>query len=182
MGTFLTITSELRYAGSFEANVKQNKVVGYISDNLQSMAWQESVSDQLQKVDRHHTSLSIILRLFHREDIEKGRLKSYARYIQKKDELEIDQMLVLDEYVDLPEDEMRKQLCDVVFDYVKELLIKYKARFQNFDAIAFISLFEERIKRIKNQEFEDDYYESVSFAMQKKAEEIKNKLNPHKQT
>jgi hypothetical protein len=173
MGTFLNITSELRYAGSFEANVKQSKVVVYISDNLQSMALQESISNQLQKVNKRHTSLSIILRLFHREDIEKGKIKSYARFKQKEDKLEIDQMLVLDEYVDLLEDEVRKQLCDVVFNYSKELLIKYKDRFIDFDAISFIPLFEERIKRIKNQEFEDDYYESVSFAMQKKAKEIK---------
>lgn len=177
MGTFLNITSELRYAGSFEDTVKQSKVVSYISDNLQSMVWQESISNQVQKVDKHHTSLSIILRLFHRADIERGKLKSYARYKQKEDKFEIDQMLVLDEYVDLPEDEMRKQLCDVVFDYLKERLMKYKDRFLYFDAVAFIPLFEERIKRIKNQEFEDNYYESQSFAMQKKAEEIKNKLN-----
>lgn len=177
MGTFLTITSEERYAGSFEANVKQSKVVGYMSDNLQSMAWQESISNQLQKVNKHHTSLCIILRLFHRDVIEKGKLKSYARYKSKEDKLLIDQMLVLDEYVDLPEDEMRKQLCDVVFNYSKELLIKYKDRFQDFDAIAFIPLFEERMKKIKNQEFEDNYYESESFAMQKQVEEIKNKLN-----
>ena len=75
MGTFLTITSELRYAGSFEANVRQDKVVGYISDNLLSMAWQESISGRLQREDRHHTSLGIILKLFHRSDIEKGKLK-----------------------------------------------------------------------------------------------------------
>jgi hypothetical protein len=34
-------------------------------------------------------------------------------------------------------------------------------------------LFEELINRIKNIEFEDDYYLSVSFAMKIKAKEIK---------
>lgn len=177
MGTFLKITFESRYAGSFETNVKQIKVVSYISDNLQSMTWQESISNQLQKVNTHHTSLSLILRLFHREDIEKGKLKSYARYISKKDKLEIDQILILDEYIDLSEDEMRDRLCNNIFEYLKEMLIKYKNRFQNFDSIVFIPLLEKRIKRIKNQEFEDNYYKSASFAMQIEAEEIKSKFN-----
>jgi hypothetical protein len=177
MGSFLNIVYESRYAGSFEANVKQNKVVGYISDNLQDIAWQESISDQLQKIDKHHTSLSIFLRLFDIKDIEEGKLKSYARYKQKEDKLIIDQMLVLNEYVNFQEDEMRNKLCNDIFIYLKEMLIKYKDRFQNFEAIPFIPLLKERIERIKNQEFKDDYYESASFAMHKKAEEIKNKLN-----
>lgn len=177
MGTFLKITFESRYAGSFETNVKQIKVVSYISDNLQSMTWQESISNQLQKINTHHTSLSLILRLFHREDIEKGKLKSYARYISKKDKLEINQILILDEYIDLSEDEMRDRLCNNIFEYLKEMLIKYENRFQNFDSIVFIPLLEKRIKRIKNQEFEDNYYKSASFAMQIEAEEIKSKFN-----
>lgn len=176
MGTFLKITFEARYAGSFDANIKQLKVIGYIMENLQNMAWQESISHQVQKIDKHHKSLSIILRLFHRENIEKGKLKSYARYFQKEDQLKIDQMLVLDEYINLPEDEMRRQLCDDVSKYVEEMMIKYKERFQNIDSIAFIPLFRERIKRIKNQEFEDNYFESESFVMQKMAEDIKADL------
>jgi hypothetical protein len=178
MGTFLTITSESRYAGSFENNVKQAKVVRYISNNLQNMAWQESISNQLQKVDRYHTSLSIVLRLFNIKDIEKGKLKSYARYKQKEDRLAIDQMLALNEYLDLQECEMLNKLCNDVFVYLKEMLIKYKDRFQDFDVIAFIPLLEEQITKIKNQEFEDNFYETEAFAMQKRAEEIKSKLNP----
>lgn len=175
MGIFLSITSESRYAGSFEANVKQSKVIGYISNNLQDMAWQESISNQVQKTDKNHISLGIILRLFHRENIEKGKLKSYARYIKKDDKLIIDQMLVLDEYIELSEDEMRNQLCDTVSNYLEDMLIKYKGRFQNLDSITFIPLLKERIARIKNLEFEDNYFESESFAMQKLAEEIKKR-------
>ncbi|WP_181415980.1 hypothetical protein [Gilliamella apicola] len=182
MGTFLKITYESRYAGNFENNVKQIKVVRYIIDNLNNMAWQESISNQLQKIDRHHTSLSIILRLFDIKDIEAGKLKSYARYKQKEDKLVIDQMLVLNEYINFPEDEMRNKLCNDIFIYLKEILIKYKDRFSDFNSIAFIPLLEERIKKIKDNEFEDNFYETESFAMLKKAEELKkdinNKLNP----
>jgi hypothetical protein len=182
MGTFLKITYESRYAGDFENNVKQNKVLDYIIDNLNNMMWQESISNQLQKIDRHHTSLSIILRLFDIKDIKEGKLKSYARYKQKEDKLVIDQMLVLNEYVDFQEDEMRKKLCDDIFIYLYEMLIKYKDRFQDFDSVAFVSLLEKQIEKIKNNEFEDNFYETESFAMLKQAEEIKkdinNKLNP----
>lgn len=177
MGIFLEITYESRYAGNFENNVKQIKVARYIIDNLNNMIWQESISNQLQKIDRHHISLSIILRLFDIKDIEKGKLKSYARYMRKKDELEIDQMLVLNKYVNLSEDEMRNELCNDIFIYLKELLIKYKDHFQDFDSVTFIPLLENRIEKIKNNEFEDNYYETQSFAMLKQVEEIKKQLN-----
>ena len=114
MGVFLSMTYDLRWAGSFEANVKQDKVVNYIATNLGDMIWQEEISNQVQRIDKHHISLAIVLRLFRREDIKKNSLKSYARYIQKKDILNIDQMLALDEYIELSENEMRCQLCDAV--------------------------------------------------------------------
>jgi hypothetical protein len=177
MGIFLEIIYESRYAGNFENNVKQIKVARYIIDNLNNMIWQESISNQLQKIDRHHISLSIILRLFDIKDIEKGKLKSYARYMRKKDELDIDQMLVLNKYVNLSEDEMRNELCNDILIYLKELLIKYKGHFQDFDSVAFIPLLENRIEKIKNNEFEDNYYETQSFAMLKQVEEIKKQLN-----
>ena len=89
MGVFLSITYDLRWAGSFEANVKQDKVVNYIATNLGDMIWQEEISNQVQRIDKHHISLAIVLRLFRREDIKKNSLKSYARYIQKKDILKM---------------------------------------------------------------------------------------------
>lgn len=49
MGVFLSITYDLRWAGSFEANVKQDKVVNYIATNLGDMIWQEEISNQVQK-------------------------------------------------------------------------------------------------------------------------------------
>lgn len=131
-----------------ENNVKQIKVARYIIDNLNNMMWQQSISNQLQKIDKHHTSLSIILRLFDIKDIKEGKLKSYARYKQNKDKLVIDQMLVLNKYVNFQEDEMRNKLCDDIFIYLKEMLKKYKDRFQDFDAIALITLLEEQIKKI----------------------------------
>ena len=107
MGVFLSITYDLRWAGSFEANVKQDKVVNYIATNLGDMIWQEEISNQVQRIDKHHISLAIVLRLFRREDIKKNSLKSYARYIQKKDILNIDQMLALDEYIEYYELKIR---------------------------------------------------------------------------
>jgi hypothetical protein len=66
-------------------------------------------------------------------------------------------MLVLNDYADLPEDDMRKKICDDVFDYLKEISEKYKGRFQDFDAIAFIPLLKERIEEIKDYKLKDDY-------------------------
>lgn len=169
MGVFLSITYDLRWAGSFEANVKQDKVVNYIATNLGDMIWQEEISNQVQRIDKHHISLAIVLRLFRREDIKKNSLKSYARYIQKKDILNIDQMLALDEYIELSENEMRCQLCDAVFNR--------KERFQNLDSIVLVPLLRERILRIKNQEFTDNYFKSKSFTDAKRVEEIKKLID-----
>lgn len=152
MGTFLKVTFEARYAGSEEKNQKKSKVVRYIADNLRDMIWQESISSQLRKVDGHHTNLYLVLRLFDIKDIEEGKLKSFARYKKKEDKLVVDQMLIINEYSDLPEDEMRIKMCDEIFEYVKEILIKYKDRFQDFDVIAFIPLLKERIEKIKANE------------------------------
>ena len=177
MGVFLSITYDLRWAGSFEANVKQDKVVNYIATNLGDMIWQEEISNQVQRIDKHHISLDIVLRLFRREDIKKNSLKSYARYIQKKDILNIDQMLALDEYIESSENEMRCQLCDAVFNRLEEILIKYKERFQNLDSIVLVPLLRERILRIKNQEFTDNYFKSKSFTDAKRVEEIKKLID-----
>ena len=177
MGVFLSITYDLRWAGSFEANVKQDKVVNYIATNLGDMIWQEEISNQVQRIDKHHISLAIVLRLFRREDIKKNSLKSYARYIQKKDILNIDQMLALDEYIELSENEMRCQLCDAVFNRLEEILIKYKERFQNLDSIVLVPLLRELILRIKNQEFTDNYFKSKSFTDAKRVEEIKKLID-----
>ena len=72
---------------------------------------------------------------------------------------------------------MRNELCNDILIYLKELLIKYKGHFQDFDSVAFIPLLENRIEKIKNNEFEDNYYETQSFAMLKQVEEIKKQLN-----
>ena len=48
----------------------------------------------------------IVLRLFYESEIVEGNLKSYARYIKQKERLVIDQMLILDNFLKLSEDEM----------------------------------------------------------------------------
>lgn len=173
MGAFLSITYESRYAGDFENNVKQNKVLDYIIDNLNNMIWQEEIYAKLRKVEKQPDALFIILRLFSYNDIEKGNLKSYTRYKRSEEKLVIDQMFTIEEYIDFPEDEMRQKLCDDIFDYISMMLEKYKDRFHDFDAMAFIPLLKERISQIKNKVFEDNFYETESFVMLKQAEEIK---------
>ena len=151
MGTFLKSTIEARWAGNKEKTNLTQKVVEYIADGLRDMSWQESISNQLRKSDGHHTNLYIVLRLFDIKDIEEGKLKSFARYKKKDEKLVIDQMLVLNEYSNLPEDEMRIKMSDEIFEYVEKILIKYKNRFQDFDAITFIPMLKERIEEIKGK-------------------------------
>ena len=65
-------------------------------------------------------------------------------------------MLTIDKYEDLSEDETRKALCDDIFLYFKEVILKYKDRFLDFNAVAFIPLLETRFNEIKNEELK--YY------------------------
>ncbi|MDO6855380.1 hypothetical protein Q4599_17560, partial [Cellulophaga lytica] len=122
MGIFLQTSCEVRNAGSETKNKLIIKVIDYINRNLRNNEWQESIAGQLRKLEEQysHKTLFIILRLFDIKDISEGKLKSFARYKKKDDKLVIDQMLVLNEYSDLPEDEMRIKMCDEIFEYVKE--------------------------------------------------------------
>ena len=118
-------------------------------DNLQDTIWQNSISNKLCKEGSNHNALLIVLRLFYESEIVEGNLKSYARYIKQKERLVIDQMLILDNFLKLSEDEMIDNLCDEVWLYVESCLKKYIGRFRDFDAAAFIPMLEERIKYIK---------------------------------
>jgi hypothetical protein len=184
MGMFLTITYEQRFAGTHAKNRLISRVVDYIADYLQDNSWQDSISPQLRNTAGHLITLSIILRFFDIKNIEAGKLKSYARYKKKDNKLIIDQMLVLNEYADLQEDEMRKKICDDIFDYLEEILTKYKDRFLDFDAIAFIPLLKERIEKIKANEFPFDYYENQEGAqsMKQRADSEEEIINFEKTT
>lgn len=157
MGTFLSITYELHFVETESKRKAIKRVVNYITDNLGDMIWQESISNQLRREERHHSTLFIVLRLFHKEEVEEGKLKSYARYKKKDDELIIDQMFVLSDYTDLAEDEMREKLCNDIYDYVSKMLEKYRKRFLDFDTMAFIPLLKEKMEQTKRNEL--PYYD-----------------------
>lgn len=159
MGRFIGATYELHYIEIKSQRDLLKKIVDYIIDNLNDLIWQNSISNHLCKggCDHRNKIILVVLRLFHLEEIVKGKLKSYARYKKADDKLVIDQMLVLSDYVDLAEDEMREKLCNDIFDYVNEMLKKYKDRFLDFDAMAFIPLLKERIEQTKRNEL--PYYD-----------------------
>lgn len=118
---------------------------------MNDYAWQDSISSKLTTLDPKysHIALGTILRLFHLKNIEAGNLKSFARYVKKDDKLIIDQMLVIDKYEDLSENETREVFCNDILQYFKEVILKYKGHFQDFDAVSFIPLLEERFENIK---------------------------------
>ena len=60
-------------------------------------------------------------------------------------------MLVIDQYESLSEDETREALCNDIFLYFKDTILKYKDRFLDFNAVAFIPLLEARFNEIKNE-------------------------------
>lgn len=152
MGRFIGATYELHYIEIKSKKEILKKIVDDIINSLNDMIWQDSISHQLCKegCDHRNKIIFVVLRLFHQKEIEEGKLKSIARYKKANDKLVIDQMLILSDYSDLPENEMRRKLCDDIFLYLKETILKYHNRFLDFDAMAFIPLLKEKFEEIKN--------------------------------
>ncbi|MDM1352062.1 hypothetical protein HX014_15750 [Myroides marinus] len=155
MGLFLTSTVDSQGGSTREEAIINQDVICYITDALYDEDWQDSISGKIRDLNEeyHHITLGTILRLYRRENIEKGKLKSLFRYVKNDDKLIIDQMLDANKYDGLNEDETRIAMADDVFVYFKEIILKYKDRFLDFDAIAFIPLLEERFEEIKRKEY-----------------------------
>ncbi|SEK35266.1 hypothetical protein [Rhodococcus maanshanensis] len=153
MGIFLKITYDSQGGKTAEkATINQNILDGVLN-SLNDYAWQDRIAPQLRNLDSQfsHIALGLILRFYHKINVEKGNLRSLARYIKKDDKLLVDQILVVDEYEDLSERGTRTQLCDDIVNHLEQALMRYKDRFQDFDAVAFIPLLRERFEEIKQQ-------------------------------
>lgn len=152
MGIFIKITYQSQGGRTAEKAIVNQKILFSIIRGLNDYPWQESISSKLTSLDQKYSHIAIgaILRFFLLENIEIGNLKSFARYIKKDDKLIIDQMLMIDKYENLSEDETRKTLCCDIFLHFKEVILKYEDHFLDFDAVAFIPLLEKRFEEIKN--------------------------------
>ena len=160
MGTFFSCSFDRNYAKDFQNNVIQGKVIQYITHNIDDVKWQETISSQVQEIDKHHRSFFFVVRLYRKDRIDQYKYKSKARFIKTDQRLSIDVMLDLDNYLDLPEDTIRHMMCDDIFGYVDAMLIKYQKRLYNLNIEAFMPLFKQRILDIKNAVFEDNFYET----------------------
>lgn len=157
MDTFIGVVYELHFVKNEVKRQTITKVIRYITDNISDMSWQGSICSKVREIEEQPDALFIVLRLFHQNEIKDGKLKSFARYKKANEKLIIDQMLTLEDYENLPEDEMRQKLCDDIFCYISTMLKKYKERFHDFDAMSFIPLLKEQIEKTKNSEL--PYYE-----------------------
>ncbi|MFG1784471.1 hypothetical protein ACGFIU_18690 [Rhodococcus oryzae] len=153
MGIFLKITYDSQGGKTAEKATINQGILDDILNSLNDYAWQDRIAPQLRNLDAQfsHIALGLILRFYHKVNVEKGNLRSLVRYIKKDDKLLVDQMLVVDEYEDLSEGETRVQLCDAIVSHLEQDLMRYRDRFQDFDAVAFIPMLRERFEEIKQQ-------------------------------
>lgn len=158
MGIFFKITCESQGAKTVEKAFINNSVLDYILNSLNDYTWQDQISSKLRTLNPQysHITLGTILRLFLLNNIEAGNLKSFSRYIKKDDKLVIDQILVADKYESLSEDETRQAICDEVYNYFEEVILKNKAKFQDFDAATFVPLLKKRFQDIKEKKMASD--------------------------
>jgi len=158
MGIFLKTTYQSQGGRTSETAGKNQDVLAYVLDGLDDYNWQDSISSQLNNVDPKYSHISIfgVIRFFLPENIKSGNLKSLARYIKKDDKLIIDQMLDIDKYETLSENDTRIALCDDIFEYFSSIILKYKDRFLDFDTVAFIPMLKERLEFIKAGKYVSD--------------------------
>lgn len=149
---FLTLTYQL----GFSENYSLYKNISYINDCLGDFVWQKNISQKFIVSEKgYDIFISVCWRFFNKEGLN---LKSYAKF-KSNQELVIDPIFLIEKYKYLPEEEMRKKLCDDIFEIFTNYLIKYKKRFVDFNVDKFLPILQERLTQVKKCEipFYRDY-------------------------
>ena len=126
-------------------------VISDISHTLGDHNWQNSISkhfinniDADRNVYRPH--IAIYFRLFLQENLT---LKTYTKFSKQKEELIIDPIIIIDDYMNYNEEVIREKMADEVFSIFEYYLIKYEKHFKDFDVTNFLPFLKERITLIK---------------------------------
>lgn len=146
---FIGFTSEFRWCGTKELTDKLVHSVRYIRDCINDSEWQYSVNSSIRKNTEAQEAISIVLRLFNAKDIEDLKIKSYYRYNKQKNCLGIDIVLSLEDYVNLSEKEIVKNLSKDIYEYIYSFIGKYENKIKDFDVTMFMSVLEERLKELE---------------------------------
>ena len=127
--------------------------------------------------------VSLAIRVFPRVT----QCKTYARYYKKeevigeytikKEYLHIDPVFIAEDYEELSNEEIHKKFCDDLYDLLAYYLLKYKNRFTDFNAEAFLPFLKERLLSIKERKFPTWEEEKALRAQQPKVEVIPDKGN-----
>ena len=127
--------------------------------------------------------VSLAIRVFPRVT----KCKTYARYYKKeevieeytikKEYLHIDPVFIAEDYEELSNEEIHKKFCDDLYDLLAYYLLKYKKRFTDFDAEAFLPFLKKRLLSIKERKFPTWEEEKALRAQQPKVEVIPDKGN-----
>lgn len=151
MGIFLKITSQSEGGASAHEAEKNQRILDEILAGLLDYHWQDGIAPRLRTRDNRysHIAISIFLRLFTPESVEVNNHRSSARYFARDDRLVIDQVLVTADYAALTVDETRRLMSLQVREQIEAMLQKYRTRYQDFDAEAFIPMLRSRFDDIE---------------------------------
>lgn len=83
MKSFISIVGQKNYVVNAEKNMLATKIIDYIFGNINDRVWQNSIAERLRK-NKTDRVIRYCYRLFSREDIEKEKHRSYAKYFSKK--------------------------------------------------------------------------------------------------
>ncbi|WP_156308937.1 HicA family toxin-antitoxin system [Sphingobacterium endophyticum] len=150
MGVFLFSTYELDSTGSGKHDKIFRKVLDYIIYSLNDAEWQEQVSKKVRTSSDSHRIIKIYLRLYNKLRVEQNVLKSYSKFVTKDECLIVDPIFLLDKYINLGEEIIRKEISTNLLSYLEEILFKYKDRFKDFDVSNFIDPLRYRMEEIKS--------------------------------
>ena len=90
--------------------------------------------------------IAIYFRLFLQENLT---LKTYTKFSKQKEELIIDPIIIIDDYMNYNEEVIREKMADEVFSIFEYYLIKYEKHFKDFDVTNFLPFLKERITLVK---------------------------------
>ncbi|WP_315104716.1 hypothetical protein [Capnocytophaga gingivalis] len=130
------------------------KLISDVSQTLGDHNWQNSISKYfINDIDAdknvYKPYIAIYFRFFYQENLA---LKTYAKFLKQKEELIIDPIIIIDDYINYDEDTMKKKMADEIFSIFERYLIKYQRYYNSFDAIRFLIFLKERMQLIKDSE------------------------------
>lgn len=165
---FLTIAQQITYSKNL---VNLHNVTSYLYSSLVNEEWQDTIRKEFIIQEKEESPFDpfilIAIRFF---DKRASKLKSFNRFNNKEERLNIDLVFFVEDYENFNENELLITFCEHLYPILEESLLKYKKRFVRFDVQKFLPYLKNRMEDIKNRKFP---FEDRSHTLRNTLEKVK---------